>query len=31
MQDPNSIDTVTCPDGGNIIFKVTRVEDTPRV
>ncbi|MFA5092801.1 MAG: TIGR04076 family protein [Candidatus Omnitrophota bacterium] len=26
MPDPNSIDTVTCPDGGNIIFKVTRVE-----
>jgi uncharacterized repeat protein (TIGR04076 family) len=27
MPDPNSIDTVTCPDGGNIIFKVTRVEE----
>jgi len=26
MPDPNSIDTVTCPDGGNIIFKVTRVD-----
>jgi len=26
MKDPNCIDTVTCPDGGNIIFKVTRVE-----
>jgi len=26
MKDPDSIDTVTCPDGGNIIFKVTRVE-----
>ncbi len=26
MQDPNSIDTVTCPDGGNIVFKVTRIE-----
>ena len=26
MDSPNSIDTVTCPDGGNIIFKVTRVE-----
>ncbi len=26
-QDPNSIDTVTCPDGGNIIFKVTRIEE----
>ena len=27
MQNPDSIDTVTCPDGGNIIFKVTRVEE----
>ncbi len=27
MQDHNSIDTVTCPDGGNIVFKVTRVKD----
>jgi len=27
MPNPNSIDTVTCPDGGNIIFKVTRVEE----
>ncbi|HNX81005.1 MAG TPA: TIGR04076 family protein [Candidatus Omnitrophota bacterium] len=27
MQDPNSIDTVTCPDGGNIVFKVRRVEE----
>jgi len=26
MKDPNSIDTVTCPDGGDIVFKVTRVE-----
>jgi len=26
MPDPNSINTVTCPDGGNIIFKVTRIE-----
>ena len=24
MDDPDSINTVTCPDGGNIIFKVTR-------
>ncbi|MBI5145451.1 MAG: TIGR04076 family protein [Candidatus Omnitrophica bacterium] len=24
MSDPNSIDTVTCPDGGNIVFKITR-------
>jgi uncharacterized repeat protein (TIGR04076 family) len=31
MSDPNSIDTVTCPDGGNIIFKITRVqEDTDK-
>lgn len=29
MQEPNSIDTVTCPDGGKIIFKVTRIEDKP--
>jgi len=27
MEKTNSIDTVTCPDGGNIIFKVTRVEE----
>jgi uncharacterized repeat protein (TIGR04076 family) len=27
MDTPNSIDTVTCPDGGNIVFKVTRVEE----
>lgn len=27
MEDPNSIDTVTCPDGGNIVFKVTRIEE----
>ncbi len=27
MKDPNLIDTVTCPDGGNIVFKVTRVEE----
>lgn len=26
MNDPNSIDTVTCPDGGNIVFKVTRIQ-----
>jgi 2-dehydropantoate 2-reductase len=24
MDDPNGIDTVTCPDGGNIVFKVSR-------
>ena len=27
MENPDSIDTVTCPDGGNIVFKVSRVED----
>jgi len=27
MTDPDSIDTVTCPDGGNIIFKVTREKE----
>jgi uncharacterized repeat protein (TIGR04076 family) len=27
MPEHNSIDTVTCPDGGNIIFKITRLED----
>jgi uncharacterized repeat protein (TIGR04076 family) len=26
MDNPDSIDTVTCPDGGNIVFKVTRGE-----
>jgi len=26
MSNPDSIDTVTCPDGGNIVFKVTRKE-----
>lgn len=25
MDNPDSIDTVTCPDGGNIIFKVRRI------
>jgi uncharacterized repeat protein (TIGR04076 family) len=25
MKAPDSIDTVTCPDGGNIIFKITRL------
>ncbi|MBU2102053.1 MAG: 2-dehydropantoate 2-reductase [Candidatus Omnitrophica bacterium] len=24
MDDPEGIDTVTCPDGGNIVFKVSR-------
>ncbi|MDD4980256.1 MAG: TIGR04076 family protein [Candidatus Omnitrophica bacterium] len=27
MKNPDSVDTVTCPDGGNIIFKVTRVKE----
>lgn len=27
MGNPDSIDTVTCPDGGNIVFKVTRIEE----
>ncbi len=26
MDNPNSLDTPTCPDGGHIIFKVTRKE-----
>ncbi|MCX5698793.1 MAG: TIGR04076 family protein [Candidatus Omnitrophica bacterium] len=26
MDNPDAIDTVTCPDGGNIVFRVTRVE-----
>ena len=24
MKNPDCLDTVTCPDGGNIVFKVTR-------
>ncbi|MFA5090608.1 MAG: TIGR04076 family protein [Candidatus Omnitrophota bacterium] len=27
MDDPDSINTVTCPDGGNIIFKVSRLKE----
>lgn len=27
MKNPDSIDTVTCPDGGKIVFKVTRVKE----
>jgi uncharacterized repeat protein (TIGR04076 family) len=27
MPNPDSIDTVTCPDGGNIIFRVSRTEE----
>jgi len=27
MENPDSVDTVTCPDGGNIVFKVSRKED----
>ena len=26
MDSPNSIDTVTCPDGGNIVFKVSEAQ-----
>jgi len=26
MKEQNSIDTVTCPDGGNIVFKVRRID-----
>ncbi|MFA5117830.1 MAG: TIGR04076 family protein [Candidatus Omnitrophota bacterium] len=28
MKDPDSINTVTCPDGGSIVFEVRRVEGT---
>jgi hypothetical protein len=27
MPDADSIDTVTCPDGGKIVFKVSRVRE----
>lgn len=27
MDNPDSIDTVTCPDGGNIVFKITRINE----
>ena len=27
MDNPDSISTVTCPDGGHVVFKVTRVND----
>lgn len=27
MEDPETLDTVTCPDGGKIVFKVTRMDD----
>jgi uncharacterized repeat protein (TIGR04076 family) len=27
MNNPDEIDTVTCPDGGNIIFKIARVQE----
>ncbi len=27
MENPNSLDTATCPDGGHVIFKVTRREE----
>lgn len=26
MENPDSIDTVACPDGGHIMFKVTRID-----
>jgi uncharacterized repeat protein (TIGR04076 family) len=28
MPDPNGVDTVTCPDGGNVVFKVSRIEES---
>jgi uncharacterized repeat protein (TIGR04076 family) len=31
MQNPESIDTVTCPDAGNIVFRVTRVEENANI
>ncbi|MGE5197520.1 MAG: TIGR04076 family protein [Deltaproteobacteria bacterium] len=31
MRDPDSLDTVTCPDGGNIIFKVSRIKDDKEI
>jgi uncharacterized repeat protein (TIGR04076 family) len=27
MPNPDSIDTVTCPDGGHVVFKVSRIEE----
>jgi len=27
MENPDSLDTPTCPDGGHVIFKVTRIEE----
>ena len=27
MENPDSIDTVTCPDAGKIVFKVARIEE----
>jgi uncharacterized repeat protein (TIGR04076 family) len=27
MEDPDTLDTVTCPDGGKIVFKVSRISD----
>jgi len=26
MDNPNSLNTATCPDGGNVVFKITRLE-----
>jgi len=30
MANPDSIDTVTCPDNGNIVFKITRLEEVKK-
>ncbi len=27
MDDPDTLNTVTCPDNGNIVFKVSRIKD----
>src|SRR3989338_3747628 len=27
MENPDYIDTVTCPDGGHVVFKVSRIEE----
>ncbi len=27
MENPDCIDTVTCPDGGHVVFKLTRMEE----
>jgi uncharacterized repeat protein (TIGR04076 family) len=28
MDNPDSIDTVTCPDGGNVVFRISRCDDS---